>query len=90
MSSLQMWLLSHLHLIMVATGLLMGTVGLAVAVSFGVCYTIKKNGLKKQDSTEQYRPIVCDEEPVGQVDAEAAGSGHGEAQAQVEEQPQQE
>jgi len=62
-----MWLLSHLHLIMVVTGLLMGTVGLAVAVSFGVCYSIKKNGLKKLESTEQYRPIVCDEEPVEAV-----------------------
>ena len=85
-----MWLLSHLHLIMVVTGLLMGTVGLAVAVSFGVCYSIKKNGLKKLESTEQYRPIVCDEEPVAQAEAEAEATGQGEVQAHVEAQPQQE
>jgi hypothetical protein len=57
-----MWLLSHLHLIMVVTGLFMGAVGLSVAISFGVCYTIKKNAEKNLEATEQYRPIVNDEE----------------------------
>jgi MFS superfamily sulfate permease-like transporter len=65
----QVWFLSHLHLIMVVVGLLMGAVGLAVAISFGVCYSVKKNLDKNPVANEQYRSIVADEE----VDPDTAG-----------------
>ena len=80
----QMWFLSHLHLIMVVTGLLMGIVGFTVAVSFGVCYSVKKNGGKNPEMSEHYRPIVPEEE------VEAGDGSHqdvrNEPQQQQEEQ----
>jgi hypothetical protein len=59
-----MWLLSHLHLIMVVGGLFMGAIGCAVVISFGVCYSVERNGGGGGNvgSNEQYRPIVDDEE----------------------------
>jgi hypothetical protein len=66
--NLQMWLLSHLHLIMVVGGLFMGAIGCAVVISFGVCYSVERNGGSggggnaNVGSNEQYRPIVDDEE----------------------------
>lgn len=65
--NLQMWLLSHLHLIMVVGGLFMGAIGCAVVISFGVCYSVERNvgsggGNANVGSNEQYRPIVDDEE----------------------------
>ena len=57
-----MWILSHLHLIMVVGGLMMGAVGLAVAIGCGVCYKAKHNSSNKPGTNEQYQPIVNEEE----------------------------
>ena len=56
----QMWILSHLHIIMVVGGLMMGAVGLSLAIGCSVCYTTNNNN--KTESNEQYQPIVHEEE----------------------------
>ena len=73
-----MWLLSHLHLIMVVGGLFMGAVGLAIAVGCGVCYSVKKNNAKQSgESIEQYQPIVQEDEVnASHAETEAAAAGN--------------